>query len=165
MSAFTESIVEEAALPWFEALGYAVMNGAEIERDLGEVVLEGRLREALGRLNPEVAADGIGGERERHHLEHVWSAPDLQARATALEVNDSAVAVLGDESLRYIARELVETVKRNVTIDWAVKDSVRAKLRVAVKRILRKYGYPPDKAEVATSTVIEQAELLSEGWA
>jgi type I restriction enzyme, R subunit len=63
----------------------------------------------------------------------------------ALEVNDSAVAVLGDEKLRTIAHELVESVRRNVTIDWTVKDSVRAKLRTTVKRILRKYGYPPDK--------------------
>lgn len=78
----------------------------------------------------------------------------------ALEVNDSAVKVLGDENLKLIARELVEAVKRNVTIDWTAKESVRAKLRVLVKRILRKYGYPPDKQEKATQTVIEQAEVL-----
>ena len=82
----------------------------------------------------------------------------------ALEVNDSAVKVLGDETLRTIARELVETVRKNVTIDWTVKESVRAKLRVIVKRILRKYGYPPDKQEAATSTVLQQAELLSDFW-
>ncbi|MBP6834298.1 MAG: type I restriction endonuclease subunit R [Deltaproteobacteria bacterium] len=82
----------------------------------------------------------------------------------ALEVNDSAVKVLGDDALRTIARELVETVRRNVTIDWTVKESVRAKLRVIVKRILRKYGYPPDKQEAATNTVLQQAELLSEFW-
>ena len=58
----------------------------------------------------------------------------------------------------------MENVRRNVTIDWAVRESVRAKLRVMVKRILRKYGYPPDKQEAATKTVLEQAELLSEGW-
>jgi type I restriction enzyme, R subunit len=82
----------------------------------------------------------------------------------ALEVNDSAVKVLGDDSLRMIARELVETVRKNVTIDWTVKESVRAKLRVIVKRILRKYGYPPDKQEAATNTVLQQAELLSGIW-
>ena len=82
----------------------------------------------------------------------------------ALEVNDSAVKVLGDEALRVIARELVETVRNNVTIDWAVKESVRAKLRVIVKRILRKHGYPPDKQESATMTVLQQAALLSESW-
>jgi type I restriction enzyme R subunit len=78
----------------------------------------------------------------------------------ALEVNDSAVKVLGDETLKTIARELVETVRKNATIDWTVKESVRAKLRVMVRRILRKYGYPPDKQERATLTVLEQAELL-----
>jgi type I restriction enzyme R subunit len=82
----------------------------------------------------------------------------------ALETNDSAVQVLGDEALRTIARELVATVRANVTIDWTVRENVRAQLRVLVKRILRKYGYPPDKQEKATQTVLEQAELLSEGW-
>ena len=83
----------------------------------------------------------------------------------ALETNDSAVKVLGDETLRTIARELVATVRRNVTIDWTIRDNVRAQLRVLVKRILRKYGYPPDKQEKATQLVLEQAEVLSEGWA
>jgi type I restriction enzyme R subunit len=82
----------------------------------------------------------------------------------ALGVSDTAVKVLGDETLRTIARELVDTVKQNVTIDWTVKESVRAKLRVIVKRILRKYGYPPDKQEAATNTVLQQAELLSDLW-
>jgi type I restriction enzyme R subunit len=83
----------------------------------------------------------------------------------ALEVNDSAVKVLGDEPLRTIARELVETVRRNATIDWTLKENVKARLRVMVKRILRKYGYPPDKQEKATLTVLEQAELLCKDWA
>jgi type I restriction enzyme R subunit len=82
----------------------------------------------------------------------------------ALEVNDSAVKVLGDATLKTIARELVETVRRNTTIDWTVRENVRAHLRVLVKRILRKYGYPPDKQEKATLTVLEQAEALSAGW-
>jgi len=83
----------------------------------------------------------------------------------ALETNDSAVKVLGDEALRAIARELVATVRANVTIDWTVRENVRAQLRVLVKRILRKHGYPPDKQEKATQTVLEQAEVLSENWA
>jgi type I restriction enzyme R subunit len=83
----------------------------------------------------------------------------------ALETNDSAVAVLGDETLRGIARELVETVRRNVSIDWTLRENVRAQLRVRVKRILRKHGYPPDKQEKATETVLEQAALLSAEWA
>jgi type I restriction enzyme R subunit len=83
----------------------------------------------------------------------------------ALETNDSAVQVLGDETLKTIARELVDTVRRNVSIDWTLRENVRAHLRVVVKRILRKHGYPPDKQEKATATVLEQAALLSEGWA
>jgi type I restriction enzyme R subunit len=83
----------------------------------------------------------------------------------ALEVNDSAVKVLGDETLRTIARELVEAVRRSVTIDWTVRDNAKAQIRVIVRRILRKYGYPPDKQEKATQTVLEQAELLCRDWA
>jgi type I restriction enzyme R subunit len=83
----------------------------------------------------------------------------------ALETNDSAVKVLGDETLRTIARELVDSVRRNVTIDWTIREDVRAQLRVLVKRILRKYGYPPDKQEQATQTVLEQAALFTDLWA
>jgi type I restriction enzyme R subunit len=83
----------------------------------------------------------------------------------ALETNDSAVKVLGDQTLRAIARELVATVRSNVTIDWTLRENVRAQLRVLVKRILRKHGYPPDKQEKATQTVLEQAEVLSAEWA
>jgi type I restriction enzyme, R subunit len=83
----------------------------------------------------------------------------------ALETNDSAVKVLGEPTLVAIARELVAIVKQSITIDWTVRENVRAQLRVIVKRILRKHGYPPDKQEKATQTVLEQAEVLSEGWA
>ena len=83
----------------------------------------------------------------------------------ALETNDSAVQVLGDETLRAIARELVETVRGNVTIDWTLRENVRANLRRLVKRTLRRHGYPPDKQEKATRTVLEQAEVLSADWA
>ena len=80
----------------------------------------------------------------------------------ALETNDSAVQLLGDETLRTIAREVTDAVRKNVTIDWTMRENVRAQLRVIIKRILRKYGYPPDKQEKATQTVLEQVELL--GW-
>ncbi len=83
----------------------------------------------------------------------------------ALEANDSAVKVLGDEVLRDIARDLVDTVRRNVTVDWTLRENVRAHLRVLVKRVLRQHGYPPDRQEQATQTVLEQAEALSAGWA
>lgn len=81
---------------------------------------------------------------------------------SALEVNDSAVAVLGDEILRHIARELVDTVRSNTSIDWTVRENVQAKMRIAVKKILRKHGYPPDMEKKATDTVIQQAKLMAE---
>ena len=83
----------------------------------------------------------------------------------ALETNDSAVKVLGELTLQTIARELVATVRKNVTIDWTLRENARAQLRVLVKRILRRCGYPPDKQERAAQTVLEQAALLSEAWA
>lgn len=82
----------------------------------------------------------------------------------ALEVNDSAVAILGDETLRLIAQELVNAVRSSITIDWTVRENVRAQMRVIIKRILRKYGYPPDKQAHATELVLEQAEVLCKDW-
>ena len=83
----------------------------------------------------------------------------------ALETNDSAVAVLGDENLKTIARELVETVRRNATVDWTLREDTRANMRRMVKRILRRHGYPPDKQQAATQTVLEQAEFLDSSGA
>ena len=83
----------------------------------------------------------------------------------ALETNDSAVKVLGDKTLRTIAQELLKTIRNNVTIDWTVRENVRAQMRVMIKRILRRYGYPPDKQARATELVLEQAEVLSREWA
>jgi len=105
------------------------------------------------------------GQQAAAHGESLRLNEDEVAFYHALEVNESAVRVLGEPTLKDIARELVVTVKKNVTIDWTVSENVRAQLRVLVKRILRKYGYPPDKQEKATQTVLEQAELLSEAWA
>lgn len=70
--------------------------------------------------------------------------------------------ILGDKTLRAIARALVKTVRNNVTIDWTMRETVRAQLRVLVKRTLRKYGYPPDREERATRTVLKQAELFGD---
>ena len=83
----------------------------------------------------------------------------------ALSDNESAVEVMGDETLSFLARELVRTVRNNVTIDWTIRETTRARLRVLVRRMLRKYRYPPDMQEKATQTVLEQAEVLSADWA
>jgi len=82
----------------------------------------------------------------------------------ALGVNDSAVQVLGNETLRKIALELTQMIRKSVTIDWTQRESVQADIRLKVKKILRKYGYPPDKQERATRTVLEQAEVIARDW-
>jgi hypothetical protein len=86
-------------------------------------------------------------------------------RIDLLAIAADGSPVLGDETLRAIARDLVETVRNNVIIDWTPRGNFRAQLRVLVKRILRKHGYPPDKQEKATQTVLQQAELLCADWA
>ncbi|MDI3543911.1 MAG: type restriction enzyme subunit [Candidatus Woesearchaeota archaeon] len=82
----------------------------------------------------------------------------------ALGVNDSAVKVLGDETLRKIALELTQMIRNSVTIDWTQRESVQAEIRLKVKKILRRYGYPPDKEKRATETVLKQAELVAQNW-
>ncbi len=87
---------------------------------------------------------------------------DEVAFYNALEVNDSAVLVLGDETLREIAREIADKVKKNATIDWTIRQSARDKIMVLVRRTLSKYGYPPDKQQKAVDTILKQAELLAD---
>ena len=83
----------------------------------------------------------------------------------ALSENESAVDVMGDQKLKLIAHELLASVRSNATIDWHHSEMARAKIRVAIKRILRKYGYPPDLQSSAIRTVLQQAEAFSEKWA
>ncbi len=83
----------------------------------------------------------------------------------ALADNESAVQAMGSKELRVIATELVTQVRKSVTIDWTLRESARAKIKVMVKRILRKHGYPPDLQEAAVKTVLAQAELLCTDWA
>ncbi len=115
------------------------------------------IEELIGLARDLRAADGRG--------ERLGLSDDELAFYDALGTNDSAVRVLGDETLRGIARELVDTVRGNVTIDWTLRENVRAHLRRLVRRVLRKHGYPPDKQEKATRTVLDQAEALSANWA
>ncbi|MDR2207811.1 MAG: DUF3387 domain-containing protein [Azoarcus sp.] len=82
----------------------------------------------------------------------------------ALAENESAVQLMGDDKLKIIAHELLVSLKSNVSVDWAHRDSARARMRVLVKRILRKYGYPPDLQETAVQMVLQQAEALSAEW-
>jgi type I restriction enzyme R subunit len=92
--------------------------------------------------------------------EELGLSPAELAFYDALETNDSAVQVLGDDTLRTIAHELVDTIRKNVTIDWTLRENAQALLRVKVKRILKKFGYPPDMQKKATETVLEQAALI-----
>lgn len=141
-----------------QARSFAEMLEQSIRRYQNRAIEAAQVIEELIALAKEMREANARGEA-------LGLTEDELAFYDALEVNDSAVKVLGDETLRTIARELVKTVRNNVRIDWTMRENVRAQLRVLVKRILRKYGYPPDKQEKATQLVLEQAETLSEEWA
>jgi type I restriction enzyme, R subunit len=141
-----------------QARSFAELFERSVRKYQNRAIETAQVIEELIQLAREMREAGARGEK-------LGLSEDELAFYDALETNDSAVAVLGNETLEAIARELVETVRRNATIDWTLRENVRAQLRVYVKRILRKYGYPPDKQERATQTVLEQAEVLSEGWA
>ena len=93
------------------------------------------------------------------------SNEDEVAFYDALAANNSALEVMGKDNLKVIAAELVTQVRKSVTIDWTLRESARAKIKVLVKRILRKHGYPPDLQDDATKLVLQQAELLCAEWA
>ena len=141
-----------------QARSFAEMLEQTIRKYQNRAIEAAQVIEELVQLAKEMREANARGEQ-------LGLSEDELAFYDALETNDSAVKVLGDETLRGIARELVETVRSNVTIDWTLRENVRAQLRVLVKRILRKHGYPPDKQEKATQTVLEQAALLSSEWA
>jgi type I restriction enzyme R subunit len=141
-----------------QARSFAEMLEQTIRRYQNRAIQAAQVIEELIQLAKDMRASNARGEQ-------LGLTEDELAFYDALETNDSAVKVLGDETLRAIARELVETVRNNVTIDWTLRENVRAQLRVLVKRILRRHGYPPDKQEKATVTVLEQAALLSAEWA
>lgn len=81
---------------------------------------------------------------------------------SAVADNESARDLMGKDKLRELAVVLTETIRKNTTIDWTIKENVRAKMKVAVKRLLRKFGYPPDMQLLATETVLKQAEMMAE---
>ena len=141
-----------------QARSFAEMLEETLRRYQNRAIEAAQVIEELIRLAGEMRVANARGEA-------LGLSEDELAFYDALETNDSAVKVMGDETLRDIARELVETVRRNVTIDWTLRENVRANLRKLVKRTLRRHGYPPDKQEKATITVLEQAEVLSAGWA
>ena len=141
-----------------QARSFAEMLEQTIRRYQNRAVEAAQVIEELIGLAREMREANARGER-------LGLSDDELAFYDALGVNNSAVQVLGDDTLRDIARELVETVRGNVTIDWTLRENVRANLRRLVRRVLRKHGYPPDKQEAATRTVLEQAEALSAAWA
>ncbi len=141
-----------------QARSFAEMLERSLRRYQNRAVEAAQVLEELIALAKEMRAAHARGET-------LGLSEDELAFYDALDANDSAVKVLGDENLRVIARELLEAVRNNVTIDWTLRENVRAHLRVLVKRILRRHGYPPDKQEKATRTVLEQAEAAAAQWA
>lgn len=159
------------------------------ERDrYRDVVLPHRLRAAIARLNPHIPAGiqdeplrrvcdpnipGLVAANRQMHRWLVEGVPvqyqlglnsDEMAFYDALATNEAAVRELGDETLKKIAVELTQKLRASVTVDWSVRETVRARLRVMVKTLLKRYKYPPDRQEEATETVLKQAESLLAEW-
>lgn len=130
-----------------------MLDGA-VKNYQNNLITSAQVIEELIRLAKEIKdADRKGEELGLDFREYAFYS--------ALEVNDSAVKVMGDDILRHIARELVDIIRKNTSIDWTVREHVQARMRVAVKKILRKHGYPPDMQERATETVLEQAKMMA----
>lgn len=123
----------------------------------GAALRQAEVLQELIQLAKDLRAARERGEANGMTLEEI-------AFYDALAENESAMEVMGDEQLRVIAHELLMSLRDNVTVDWAHRQSARARLRVLVKRILRKYGYPPDLQDAAVRTVLQQAEALTELW-
>jgi type I restriction enzyme R subunit len=140
-----------------QSKSFAELLGNSIHRYQNRAIETAQVIEELIQLAKDMRKANIRGK-------DLGLSQDEVAFYDALETNDSAVKALGDKNLKFIAQELVKTIRENVSIDWTAKESVRAKLRVMVKRVLRKFGYPPDKQEKATQTVLAQAELLCAEW-
>lgn len=111
----------------------------------------------LIKLARELDAAGKRGE-------DLGLSDDEVAFYDALAANGSARQIMGDDKLKVIAAELISKVRANTTIDWQHREGARARIRVLVKRILNKYGYPPDLQDAAVQTVLKQAELLCMDW-
>jgi type I restriction enzyme R subunit len=141
-----------------QARSFAEMLEQAIRRYQNRAIETAAVIEELIALAREMREAGSRGEK-------LGLTEDEIAFYDALEVNDSAVRVLGDEKLRTIAQKLLQAVRNNVKIDWTLRENVRAQMRVMIKRILRRYGYPPDKQARATELVLEQAEVICRDWA
>lgn len=129
-----------------------------IKKYQNNLLTTAQIIEELIRIAKEVKESDKEGEKLGLTTEEV-------AFYNALETNDSAVKVLGDEILKTIAREIADKVKKNTTIDWTIREYARARLMVIVRRTLTKYGYPPDKQQKAIDTVLKQAELFADSLA
>lgn len=133
------------------------MLDAAIKKYQNNLLTAAQVIEELINIAKEIKASDERGE-------DLGLTEDEIAFYDALMINGSAKEVLGDDTLRELARILVQKVKANTAIDWTIKESVQAKLRVIVKRILRQYGYPPDKQKLATENILKQAELFADEW-
>ena len=140
-----------------EARAFSERLEAAVARYHANAITTAEVLEELVKLAKDIRAARQRGEESGLSDEEI-------AFYDALAENDSAVEAMGDEKLRLIAHELLTSLRENISVDWAHRDSARARMRVLVKRILRKYGYPPDLQDAAVQTVLQQAEALLSGW-
>ncbi len=131
------------------------MLDSSITKYHNKVISAAEVIEDLIKLSKHIVAqDSVANELGLTDYEYAFY--------TAVADNNSAIDLMGQDKLRELAVVLTETIRKNTSIDWTIKDNVRAKMKVAVKRLLRRYGYPPDMQLLATKTVLKQAEMIAE---
>jgi type I restriction enzyme R subunit len=141
-----------------QARGFTERLDAAIARYHANAITTAQVLEELIRIAKDIQAARARGEE-------AGLTEDEIAFYDALAANDSARQAMGEPALRVIAHELVASIKGSITVDWMHREAARARIRVLVKRILRKYGYPPDLQDAAVQNVLQQAEALSAEWA
>jgi len=158
-----EQQLEDLCIGWFQEAGWQFVHGPDIspegvnpERaDYRQVIMRDRLLAALARISP--------GAPIWWPSSTAWGQDEI-AFYDALANNESAVRELGDEILKKIAVEITEKLRASTTVDWQVRESVRARLRILVRRCLQKWKYPADQQADAVELVLKQAESLSNEW-
>lgn len=156
MNALTEAQIEEYQLQLLQNLGYSYCNGYDIQPEgsnqeresFGEIILKHRLTQSISRINPTIPHDA-----------------QYQAQREIFNIASSDLLNNNEIFHKYLTEGitvLVERIRQNTSIDWNLKESVRSRMKIAVKRLLRKYGYPPDMEALAMELVLEQAKVFTE---
>jgi hypothetical protein len=159
----TEDQLEQEALGWLASVGYTPLNARDYDH-LDPRLIRASNREVVLAMSHAFSLCCTLSEAKAVRDEQLGLHDDEVKFYDALANNESAVRELQDETLKKIAQELTVSLRENLSVDWSERESVQAKLRLMVKRILKKYKYPPDQQDEAVQLILKQAHMLGETW-